>query len=308
MEYGKLATDLKVWLVIAIILGLLLDPVTDKTSEIIIVVLMIQMILSMDGLVFRKDSFLKRKSNFLNAMMTCYVINTVITLIIGSLFINSNKEMWYGFAMMAAMPCAVAVITGTVLKDNDMNDAVAAVTMTYIVALALSPVISYVFIGDAVNPLEILKYIVLFILVPLIVTRFTPKLKMTKKVKVPIINFAMALIMFLCINKAQHAITNDLSVTGLAIVAVVARVVILDIATVLYLRRIAVSKENETTFHVMGVWKNTGLSVSMCMILLSSIPGAVIPGAISIMAENIWFSIITSKKYGCIPQNKAEKS
>lgn len=295
MDAKKVAMDLKVWLLIAVIAGLLIEPLKLDVSVLLIVLLMIQMTLSMDGMIYKRESLLK-KSNLINAVMTCYVINTVITLLVGSVFLWNNEDVWYGFAMIAAMPCAVAVITGTVLKRNDINDGVAAVTYTYLIALFLSPIISYLTIGNAVNPFEILKYIILFIVVPIVVTRFTTKLGISREVKVPLINLCMALIMFLCINRARTAIVNDPAITGMIVLVLVVRILVLHIATYLYIRNTNVPKENETTFHTMGVWKNTGLSVSMCILLIPT-PISAVPGVITIMIENIWFSIVTSDWY-----------
>jgi len=139
---------------------------------------------------------------------------------------------------------------------------------------------------------------VLFIVVPLVITRFTNRLDIKRNVKVPVINLSMALIMFLCINRARDSIFFDPAITVMVIVAVVFRILVLDIVSVMYIRRFCTDADTETTFHIIGVWKNTGLSISMCMILLSAIPAAIIPGAISIIFENMWFAIVTGRNYG----------
>ncbi|MBR4216727.1 MAG: hypothetical protein IKR87_03235, partial [Candidatus Methanomethylophilaceae archaeon] len=165
MDAYDVISDLRVWIVCALILSLALEPVDIPSSELIVVALMIQMTLSMDGLRLAKEDVLEHRNGMILSMLLCYVVNALVTLGIGALFIPEFSSMWGGWVLLASMPCAISVVTAAVLMKGNLNIAVVAVASTYVGGIALAPLISYTLLGDAVNPLEILKYIVLFIVV-----------------------------------------------------------------------------------------------------------------------------------------------
>ncbi len=170
MEAYDVVSDLRVWIAGALALSLLLDTVDLPSSELIVVALMIQMTLSMDGLRLSRDDISEHRHGILLSVLLCYVVNTLVTLAVGALFIPDHAAMWHGWVLLASMPCAISVVTAAVLMKGSVNVAVVAVASTYVAGIALAPLISFALLGNAVDPLEILKYIVLFIVVPAVVT------------------------------------------------------------------------------------------------------------------------------------------
>ena len=296
MELLKAATDLRLWLALAIVLSFLVPESDLPFSTLIIVILMIQMTLSMDGLRLSiQDLGTNRKGALISIFMS-YVVNTGITLLLGSFFIPDNKEIWYGWVMLASMPCAIAVVTAAILTNENMETSVLAVTATYLSGLVLTPLLSYALIGDAVNPLEILKYIVLFILIPVILSRFTPRLRMKRSFKVPVINLMMAAMVFCSVNSNRGTMVDDPMFIRLILAVVLLRVLVLNAVVWLMIRRWGFARGSESTYLVLGVWKNTGLSISMTMVLLAATPTSVIPCFLSMIVETLWFSVVTRER------------
>ncbi|MBR4227435.1 MAG: hypothetical protein IKR86_11920 [Candidatus Methanomethylophilaceae archaeon] len=292
--YGVIS-DLRVWIVCALALSLVLDTVDIPSSELIVVALMIQMTLSMDGLRFSKDDISEQRNGMLFSMLLCYGVNTLITLAIGAMFIPFYAPMWYGWVLLASMPCAISVVTAAVLMRGDLNVAVVAVASTYVAGILVAPLVSFTLIGDAVNPLEILKYIVLFIVVPAIITIPLRRLRLSSRMKVPVIDLMMAIMLFLSVNANHGYLVSYPDVFLVVIAAVILRLVALIAVSRIIMRRLRVRRGSVPVYHVLCVWKNTGLSVSMCMILLSGTPESVIPCFVCMIVESLWFSIYTKR-------------
>ena len=289
--------DLRIWVISAIVISLLIDTVDVPSSTLIIVVLMVQMTLSMDGLKLSLKDIKENNRDAIISVLMTYVLNTLVTLAIGALFLPVNEAIWYGWVMLASMPCAIAVVMAAVITKEDLNVSFVGVTATYVVGIVVTPLLSFELLGDAVNPLEILKYLILFIVIPLILSRPLERFNLPRTVKVPIINLMMFIMIFLSVNSNRGFLIDDVTFAGLILIVAIFRVVTLSVLSHFALKAVKVPNDRRTTMMVMGVWKNTGLSVSMSMLLLASTPESVIPCFMSMMVECIWFSIITRRTH-----------
>ncbi|MBR7124235.1 MAG: hypothetical protein IKC93_05140 [Candidatus Methanomethylophilaceae archaeon] len=289
--------DLRIWVISAIVISLLIDTVDVPSSTLIIVVLMVQMTLSMDGLKLSLKDIKENNRDAIISVLMTYVLNTLVTLAIGALFLPVNEAIWYGWVMLASMPCAIAVVMAAVITKEDLNVSFVGVTATYVVGIVVTPLLSFELLGDAVNPLEILKYLILFIVIPLILSRPLERFNLPRTVKVPIINLMMFIMIFLSVNSNRGFLIDDVTFAGLILIVAIFRVVMLSVLSHFALKAVKVPNDRRTTMMVMGVWKNTGLSVSMSMLLLASTPESVIPCFMSMMVECIWFSIITRRTH-----------
>ena len=289
--------DLRIWVISAIVISLLIDTVDVPSSTLIIVVLMVQMTLSMDGLKLSLKDIKENNRDAIISVLMTYVLNTLVTLFIGALFLPVNEAIWYGWVMLASMPCAIAVVMAAVITKENLNVSFVGVTATYVVGIVVTPLLSFALIGDAVNPLEILKYLILFIVIPLILSRPLERFNLPRTVKVPIINLMMFIMIFLSVNSNRGFLIDDVTFAGLILIVAIFRVVMLSALSHFALKAVKVPNDRRTTMMVMGVWKNTGLSVSMSMLLLASTPESVIPCFMSMMVECIWFSIITRRTH-----------
>jgi BASS family bile acid:Na+ symporter len=295
MKLIDVLMDLRVWVISAIIISLLFDTIDVPSSTLIIVVLMIQMTLSMDGLKLSLNDIKENRKDVVISVLMTYALNTLITLAIGAIFIPMNEGIWYGWVILASMPCAIAVVTAAVLTRENIEVSFVGVSATYIIGIVVTPLLSFALIGDAVNPLEILKYLLLFIIIPLILSRPIGKLNLPRTVKVPIINMMMFIMIFLSVNSNRGFLIDDVTFAGIILVVAILRVVALTVLSRIIIRVAKVPNDRRTILTVMGVWKNTGLSVSMSMLLLVSTPESVVPCFMSMMVECIWFSMVTRK-------------
>ena len=296
MDALKLLMDLRLWIAVAIVISFTVPSLDLPFSTFIIIVLIVQMTLSMHGLRLSLQDLRDNKKGSLVSIALCYGINTVTTILIGLMFFDSQKEVWYGWVMLASMPCAIAVVTAATLMKERIETAVLAVTATYLAGIVLTPLLSFALIGDAVDPLKILEYILLFIILPVIFSRLLAHVKLKREVKVPVINFTMAVMVFCSVNSNRATLEGDPTLVLLVLAAVILRVLVLNGIMWMLISKTSFAGGSEGTYQVLGVWKNTGLSVSMSMIILEAMPAAVIPCFISLIVETLWFSLYTHKR------------
>lgn len=294
----KLVMDLRLWVALAIVISFTVPTLDLPFSTFIIIVLIVQMTLSMHGLRLSLQDLKENKRGSLLSILLCYGINSVTTILIGLLFFTEQKEVWYGWVMLASMPCAIAVVTAATLMRERIEIAVLAVTATYLSGIVLTPLLSFTLIGDAVDPLKILEYILLFIILPVIFSRLLAHIELKRSVKVPIINLTMAIMVFCSVNSNRATLEADPAMVMFVLAAAILRVVALNVIMWYLIRKTSFAAGSEGTYRVLGVWKNTGLSVSMSMIILESMPAAVIPCFISMIVETLWFSLYTRKGGG----------
>ena len=111
MGIPGLLINIRYCIVVGIVLGFLIGPVEGVDfSLMMIIVLMVQMTVSMEGLEFGRKDFSERKKEVLIAFLCCFALNTGVTVLVGLPFIYSHPEIWYGWALFASLPCAIAEI------------------------------------------------------------------------------------------------------------------------------------------------------------------------------------------------------
>jgi BASS family bile acid:Na+ symporter len=288
--------NVRYWIVVGIVLGFAIGPRENVNfSLLMIVVLMIQMSISMDGLEFSRKDFREHRKDVFISLLCCFVLNTGVTILVGLPFINSHPGVWYGWALFASIPCAIAVVVCAIYMKGDVKLALLSVTAIYMISLGLTPILSFILIGNAVSPFEILRYIVLFIAVPFGLSFLIKRLHLKSESKTISMNAMMMLLVLFAIAANREAFFKDpwlvLAVLGFATLRLVATTVI----PWEWSRRAGSGRGRSVVYVSASAWKNTGLCITMAMVLLPGMQEAVLPSVISLLAENVWFMIMTAK-------------
>ena len=286
-------SNIRIWIVAGVILALSIGSLGSLSSYVIIIVLMIQMTLSMEGLSFKPQDMKKDKTSILASVLFCFVVNTVITLGIGALFINHYPDLWNGWVVLAAVPCAVSVITAALYLNGNIKMSVLSSAVIYLLALVITPLITLIFAGKATDPLRILLYVFLFVAVPMLMTIPMKKVQVNRHVKIITINAMMFLLVLLSLGYNRDHIFEDPMMVFLVTLGCITRVFIVGFLLVLLMRRKGVKRSDGIVYISMAVWKNSGLAVTLCMILFVDSSLAVIPCIISLLVELLWFAIMT---------------
>jgi BASS family bile acid:Na+ symporter len=286
--------NIRNWVAVGIILALLLGSFGPNTPTLVLIVLMVQMTLSMDGVTLKKADLKEYKRTILYSILVVYGLGSGLTLLSGLFFFSSYPEIWQGWAVLATVPCAVSSVTMVSLyARGNLRAGIICVAVTYILSLATAPLISFILIGNAVSPLEIFKYVVLFLAIPMLANIPLGKIKIDKRIRTITINIMLFLMILFSLGYNREYIFNEPGIVTLVIVANVIRIFGASFLMIFLFRKYGMNRSNSIVYIAMTVWRNSGLAMSLCLILLTDSPGAVLPCVIAMVVEMIWFAAVT---------------
>lgn len=285
--------DIKVWVVLGIVLALLIGYDGYDASTVMMVALIAQMSVSLDGIRFERGDFSTYRGPILWNVVCSFGICTGITLLTGLLFID-DTALWVGWVMLSAVPCAISTVPSALFLRGDSKLAVLSLTVTYVVAIALTPVITHVLIGDSVNPLEVLRYILLFILVPFVLSVPIGRLHLKRAPKTVFINVMMFVLVFVGLGSRRDFVFEEPDVVLALAAACVLRIALVSLVLIAFLRRRGCRRDYSMDYVSFAYWKNSGMAASLTMgLFAATMPEAVLPCVVSLIIEGAWFAVLT---------------
>lgn len=292
MGLARVVGDIKFWVLLGLVLGLALGFESGWASDLLVVVMIVQMSLSLDSVRFNRRDLPRYRRPLIVSIVCFFVLATAVTLGIGLTF-RWNEGLWHGWAIMACMPCAITVVTGTLYVKGDVRLAVMSLTLVYVISIAFAPLMSSVLFGDSVDPLEILKYILLFVAVPFIISVPLRRLHLTPSAKTMSINVLMFVIVLVSLGSRREYVLGDLGLVAMLAVACAVRICVAFVAFALIYRRLGCERDEGLNYAMMSFWKNSGMAITMTMALFSTVyPEAVLPAIVSTIVETAWFAVM----------------
>ena len=287
MTVRKGVTDVRWWILAALIAAFVIGD-TGHAPVIAMVTLMVMMCVSLHGLTFSKTDITGKKKELLLGIAICYGAATGVTLIVGSFY---DSALWAGWVMIAAVPCAVSVTTGTLILKGDTKTAMVITAVIYVMALALTPLITHILIGESVSPLDVLRYVALFIAIPLIVSVPLRKVSVNADLKSVSINIMFFILVFITFGANKEFILNEPKTVLWVAAGCIVRIFAVAAAAELILRRIRMSRDSRIPMVLLSIWKNSALAMSLTMILIET-ETSVLPSALSLPLEMVCFMIM----------------
>lgn len=293
MALMSVLEDIKFWIGIGIILALAIGFDSPSASTIMMVALILQMAVALDGIQFHRSDFSEYKAPIVINLICCFGLCTGITLVTG-LFFMDNPALWTGWIMLSSVPCAISVVPSALFLKADPKLAVLSLTVIYIIALGLTPLITHVLIGDSVSPLEVLRYILMFILIPFVLTIPLKRLHLQRRPKTLFINLMMFILVFAGLGSRQEFVFSEPTIVLALVVACIIRIFAVSVVFVYALRKLRCNRDHGLNYITFTYWKNSGMSASLTMGLFSAtMPEAVLPCVVSLIVEACWFAILT---------------
>jgi len=294
MAAVKTLSNMSIWIVLGVACALIVGQIGDFSSTMLIAVLIIQMTLSMDGLTFNAENLKKNRKQIFYAVAACFIISTGITLAIGSFFIAGHPNIWNGWVLLAAAPCAVSCVTMSFLLRGNTLMCVLALAVIYFIALVLTPALTGMIIGESVSILKIFSYVILFVVIPMAASVPMKKVKMSRTVRVVVINVMIFMMVFLALGQNREYLFSAPGIVILVIAACVIRIFGVSFVMLFLMKKKGTKRENMMVYLPMAVWKNSGLATTLCFVLFGSSAEAAIPCAISLLVEVLWFAVISN--------------
>jgi len=287
MLLKKTVTDVRWYIVSALIIGLAIGD-TGHAPTIAMVTLMVLMCVSLQGLAFSRSDITGNKKEMILGIAACYLVAGGVTLLVGSFY---DHDLWIGWVMMAAVPCAVSVTTGTLILKGNTKLAMITTAAIYLIALAAMPAMTKVFIGEAVSPTEVLKYVALFVVIPLLISVPLKKVTINVDAKAVSINIMFFILVMVTFGSNKEFILGEPGTVLWVAAGCLVRIAAVALVMELILKWVGMRRDSRIPILLLSIWKNSALAMSMTMILITT-PGSVLPPALSLPIEMIWFMVM----------------
>jgi bile acid:Na+ symporter, BASS family len=273
MGFKRLMRNRDFLLVMALLLGLFWGQGAKWTERTVIPVLGLVMTLAtmgVPGSIFLSPGKMLRPA--LWGIALNYGVLGSLILALSGLFITDG-DLWAGFVIMTAVPPAVAVIPFSVILNGNQPLALIGTIGCYLAALGITPLIAYLFLGDAFgNPMKIVTIMVELILVPLVLSRiliWTGRVKKLEPLRGPLINWSFFLIVYTIIGLNRQLFFDRPGALVLPAGIALASTFLLGWGIEKIARWRGADSQTITTMVLLGTHKNTGLAAGLALSLFS---------------------------------------
>ena len=287
MNAMPILLNVRYWILAALVIGFIFGDIGGEYDAILIIVfLMIMMCFSLTKLKFVKEDLAHYRKYVILSVFLCSFVATLITLGVGLMY---PRDMWEGWVILACVPCAISVVSGTMFMKGDGKLIMISLSVIYILAILITPLFSYVLIGNAINPMEIVKYVLLFVLIPIIVSIPLRKAGIPDNANAIIINFTFAMFALIAIGKSRDFFFNDIELALAVIGGTVIRIAVVQILFEYTMRYAGMSRGSRIAYSLLLIWRNSGLALAMVLLLLPDNEMALAPASISMIFEQFYF-------------------
>ena len=267
----KFLRNTELMLLIGVALSFIVPWPAEKLKILIVPELILIMTFSLGGLSFPKLSR-KNISYSWKMLLLNFVFYSGILLLSSLLVKNINYKI--GFIMMAAAPPAIMVVPLSKILGGNMKEAVFSEIACYVVALVYMPAIAYLFLREYVSIISLLKILFLFIIIPLIFSRFLHRAKIKYDFK-EVINLLFVFGMYIGLALANsHIMQNPFAIIPLLFIVAIPK--FLTGFGIKWLSKLEhIKKQDEIPALLFSTFKNGNLVVATCLLLFE--PETILP-------------------------------
>ena len=117
MNAMPILLNVRYWILAALVIGFIVGDIGGEYDAILIIIfLMIMMCFSLTKRQFVKEDLAHYKKYVVLSVFLCSIVATLITLAVGLMY---PKDMWEGWVILACVPCAISVVSGTMFMKGD---------------------------------------------------------------------------------------------------------------------------------------------------------------------------------------------
>ncbi|MBN2459347.1 hypothetical protein JXB28_03620 [Candidatus Woesearchaeota archaeon] len=273
-------------LLIFVAMAFIFPGPAEGMKSLIIPSLILAMTLSLQGTKIGKLGK-ENRQQVLWLILANFVLFTGL-LILAS-FLVPDPEFMQGMIVIAAVPPAIAVITASFLMKADTERALLAEAACYILSLALTPLIIWLFFRGQVDIWELVKILLLLIILPFILAKILDWLKKKLSIKYDfkeVANLTFGFTFYLSVALAVGRILSSLSAVIILIVIMIALTFGLGTLTIYLGKKMRIEKKDLALYPLFATFKNGNLALGICISLFAV--GSYVPIAIKSIVDAVY--------------------
>lgn len=285
---GNSAIMMSLSFVTALAIGGFPTGLALTNSNIAMLSLMVMMSLSLTNLQLKGLRVRDHASAIGRALMLSMVLASGTTLLIAFMF---QGDLRTGWIIVAAVPSAVSVVPFTYLMKGDLEPTLVSSAALYFLALGLTPLITFLFLGQAVDVLLLLSYVGLLILLPLAISRPLRRMNIDKGNKAAIINVAFFVLIVAVAGPNRQVFFGDWTLLSVLLAAAILRIFGLGMLWNWYLQRKGVDRARRVPEVLFSTHKNTGMAATLAIALMG--PAVAVPATVCAVVDIAWLIFLS---------------
>jgi BASS family bile acid:Na+ symporter len=284
--------------ILAMIFGGFPEAYPHMNKDVAMAALMVMMSFSLCSLKLKDQKIRDHRRAVRNAFLLSFVLSTGTTIAMAYLFEGDIRNGWI---LIAAVPSAVSVIPFTLILRGDLEGTLVATTALYLIALVLTPLITLMFIGQAVSVMTLVWYVALLLAVPIVVSRGLRVVDIKPYNRSIVINLSFAALVIAVAGSNRGVFFGEPSLLVALLAVSVIRTFGIGLLVVAIDRRRAVQRERMVPETLFATHKNTGMAAALAIALLGS--AAAVPATLSMTVDIAWLIYVSRFLY---PRDKQE--
>ncbi|MCU4176660.1 bile acid:sodium symporter family protein [Carboxylicivirga sp. N1Y90] len=203
-------------LILAVVLGLSIGDFANNIKDYTIYILALVMTFSMTNI---RTKSLYPPSKLYKPMMMGALLNYLIYAVVSILLANwliDDKELFYGFVVIATTTPGVAIIPFSNILKGDVEYAIKGVLGAFLCAIFLTPfAVGWLTGNDGISSMSLFVLMLKTIVVPLILSRFLLLPKWLPKVELirgKIVDWGFATLIFIAIGVNRSVFFDETSI------------------------------------------------------------------------------------------------
>ena len=261
-------------------------------SNIAMLSLIVMMSLSLTSLQLRGLKLRDHSIPIRNAFLLSFVLSTGVTILLSFLFQGDIRDGWI---IMAAVPSAVSIVPFTYLLKGDLDSTLVSSASLYLMALAVTPIVTLVFLGTAVDVMTLLGYVGYLILLPMVISRILRRADIRPEQKSTAINIAFFVLIVAIAGPNRQIFFGDQLVLGGLIVVAVVRQFGIGLLWNWYLERRSAPRTRRVPEVLFASYKNTGMAATMAIALVG--PTAAVPATVCTLVDIVWLIYLSKSLF-----------
>ena len=280
---GNSALMMTLSFITALALGGFPEDLPLTNGNIAMLALMVMMSLSLTNLRLRGLRVGVHSRSIVRAFLLSMVLASGVCVLVSFLF---EGDLRAGWIMVAAVPSAVSVVPFTYLMKGDLEPTLVSTAVIYVAALAFTPLLTFIFLGEAVEVMVLVTYVAILLLLPMAISRPLRMLEIDPRDRTAMINVAFFVLIVAVAGPNRDIFFNDWRLLSILLAAAVVRIFGVGLLWDRYLRGKKVERGRRVPEVLFSSHKNTGMAATLAIALLG--PEAAVPATVCAVVDIAW--------------------
>jgi BASS family bile acid:Na+ symporter len=285
---GNSALMLTLSFITALATGGFPSGIALTNSNIAMITLVIMMSISLTNLRLRglrvRDHAVPVRRAFLLSM----VLASGATVLIAFLY---EGDLRAGWIIAAAVPSAISVVPFTYLMKGDLEPTLVSTAALYLIALAYTPLLALVFLGQAIDVTLLLTYVGLLIILPICASRPLRRLNIPSNCKSAAVNVTFFVLIVAVAGPNRQIFFQDFALLSGLLAAAVLKIFGIGLLWNWYLKRKNVPHGRRVPEVLFSSHKNTGMAATLAIALIG--PAAAVPATVCATVDIAWMIFLS---------------